>query len=1067
MPFFSTQWKKFFGIFHTMEEMFPRCGKRLALVLLAAGLAGAGCRSPRTPSLGIPRARHWRMTASAWEAGGEPRRAVDGRTNTWWRSGPQEPQWIQADLSRPATVCGFSLQWMEPAALAYRVETSLDGVQWAIGYETTSGDGDWDQGSLGPIEARYVRVVVTKGRQGTGAALSQLEIKGLETQSAFLLEGAGGTYAPAPGTEAMLDGKSETAWHAPGPTARVLLDLRRVRPVGGVRVDWGPDGFASNTVVEVSENGTNWVSFGYLQAQEGDFSVLMAATVQPARYLRLAFSGASAPEGFAVAEFKVRGAKGVADIWSRYELAAEKAPDGVYPDALRKRQNFWALACGLEEGAAECLLDEWGVFAPREASPTLTPLLLTADGVMTARQAEAVEHRLGGSGAPLPETVWQLGGGLRLRIRAMARPGAAPPMGWVEYELANDSLMTHTGRLCWVVRPTRLPPPWAGGGLAPIARIRAGMAPGGWQEIRVNGDPLFAVPEPGLAFGAAAFDEGDVVEVLLRGETPPPRMAWDGDGLASAAWWLDYTLEPGGKIRRVIAANAQAPLVRSWRRFPWPDVAGAEEAAAMFDREWLDAAWTWREATTRLNPRVARPGAMESLRMQTGWLLGVRTVMGAAEGETMESICLRVAALLRAGRADAARPWIERAGAGIQTNGWVPAIWRPDGRVDAPDGRAGWHASQGQYAFMVLDYFRFTQDTAFLHETYPRLKAALQYLAELRAELAAEEWRLSDRDRDLVEGLLPPRVVREHSPAVHPYADQFWALLGWKEMKAAAARLGHTEDATWAESHYRTLRAAVRRSLRERMDRMEGFWLPGAAEDERPDPAATALLFWPCGETDLAEPHELQTTLDAFYEELLARQQPGWSGRIPASAGSLLGPLASMGRGDYAREVLYDLLNRQVPAGWHVWADAVGRDPRQPGVADTMPDIRAAATYLIGVRGLAARETGARLDLFSGAPPEWLQHGNGFQVADLPTEFGLLDLSGHVHRKHLAVEIGGPARPPGGYRIWWPRQMMPERVLAKGEPIQTFDSQGVNLPHDFYGRVDVFFPSPAPWPRDP
>ena len=112
------------------------------------------------------------------------------------------------------------------------------------------------------------------------------------------------------------------------------------------------------------------------------------------------------------------------------------------------------------------------------------------------------------------------------------------------------------------------------------------------------------------------------------------------------------------------------------------------------------------------------------------------------------------------------------------------------------------------------------------------LKAALQYLAELRAELAAEEWRLADRDRDLVEGLLPPRVVREHSPAVHPYADQFWALLGWKEMKAAAARLGHTEDATWAESHYRTLRAAVRRSLRERMDRMEGFWLPGAAEDE-------------------------------------------------------------------------------------------------------------------------------------------------------------------------------------------------------------------------------------------
>ena len=132
-----------------------------------------------------------------------------------------------------------------------------------------------------------------------------------------------------------------------------------------------------------------------------------------------------------------------------------------------------------------------------------------------------------------------------------------------------------------------------------------------------------------------------------------------------------------------------------------------------------------------------------------------------------------------------------------------------------------------------------------------------------------------------------------------------------------------------------------------------------------------------------------------------------------------------------------------------------------------MPDIRSAAAYFTAVRALAAREAGKRLDLFCGAPAEWLQHGDGFKVYGMPTMFGPLDLTGYWHRDKLAVEIGGDARPPEGYRIWWPRQIVPDRVLANGRQIKTFDAQGADLPHDFQGRVEAFFPFSAPWPRDP
>ncbi len=165
---------------------------------------------------------------------------------------------------------------------------------------------------------------------------------------------------------------------------------------------------------------------------------------------------------------------------------------------------------------------------------------------------------------------------------------------------------------------------------------------------------------------------------------------------------------------------------------------------------------------------------------------------------------------------------------------------------------------------------------------------------------------MPEGERFLLDGLLPLSGARPGSPRpVHLYADHYWALLAWKEGRTAASVLGLDQDAVWADEQYRLLRSSVRRSLRERMDKMESSWIPASAEEERFDAASVALLFWPCAETDLVEPHELQSSLDAFYEAFLQRRQPGWAGLILSDESLMLTPLASMGRGDYAREVLY------------------------------------------------------------------------------------------------------------------------------------------------------------------
>jgi len=1041
-------------------------GRLLGGALIGAALVGAaGCASVKRSRLEVTRPVHWTVTASESAEGFGPACAVDGQTNTWWRSGKSEPQWLQIDLARPVMVCGFSLQWGRPHAVAYAVRTSRDGVNWALGFETTAGDGDWDQVALEPILARYVRIEVNRGSTGSGAALCVAEIKGLADRPQAWVNGV-----LEPQAAALLDGNRDTVWRCPDASATVDLDLKAYRPVGSVRIDWGTNGYAQSVTVLHSTNRVDWTAGGCMQSRAGDFDVLLNETVCDVRYLRFEFSEASSPNGFSVAEITLRGAEGIAQPWSRYELAATQAPEGIYPDTFRNRQTYWSVAAGLRGDSPECLLDEWGNFSASAGGAMLSPLLVADGAVVSAQQAAKVEYALGAHGAPMPTLVWRLDSGLALRIRALAGTERGPTLARVKYDVINDSLMTQTGRLALVARPVRIPPRWAGGGLAPMYQVRLVESSKGWQEMLVNGRALWAAPGNGLAGGASAFEQGDAVEFVRRGEWPAKRVATDEDGLASGVWAMDFDLGPGEAAALVVAANPAATGrgSPSRRRHPWPFAASPQAAAEEFEHDWTEAEWGWRAATRGYAPHIARSDAADCLHAQVGWLLGVSQLDEASAGARMDTAWLRVAALLRAGQAAVAREWIERAAAGVTTNGWVPAIIAPEGQGISSVGQEGRHDSQGQFVFMVMEYYRYTKDLAFLRDNYPAIRSALEYLRRLRRELEPDEARLPGDQRDLVEGLLPLSGARPgFQQPLHLYADNFWALLAWKEGRAAAAALGWVDDVRWADHDYQKLRAALQRSIRARLERHDGEWLPAAVEEDLFDVQTVALLLWPCDEPGLLEPHEIQSSLDWFYADFLRRDGANGSARSFTDEGLLLGALAGMGRGDYAREVLYALLGNRYPSGWHVWADAAARDRRQPRQLRGMPDIRAAAGYVIGARGLAARETGGRLDLFSGAPAEWLQHGRGFKVFGMPTAFGPLDFSGFWKGNRLSVDIGGGARPPEGYRLWWPRQIKPERVLANGQHLKEFDAVGATLPHDFQGQVEAFFPFKAPWPREP
>jgi hypothetical protein len=294
------------------------------------------------------------------------------------------------------------------------------------------------------------------------------------------------------------------------------------------------------------------------------------------------------------------------------------------------------------------------------------------------------------------------------------------------------------------------------------------------------------------------------------------RLGWirAGTGARKRAWWW----RPSASARAVI------------RRFPWaPADLDAAAAAETFDRDWVDAAWAWRDETSPFYPRIARPDAMDCLRAQVGWLLGRR----GGDGELLETPAWRVAALLRAGQTEAARTWIERAAAGMRSNGWVPDRLASAG-VAAADEFAGRHAQQGQFVFMALEYYRFTQDTrvALPAAAYPQLVepcACCSTCAKREQSKTMATGGGRRRARGRLVAATPARKADARCIATRTSIGRCW---GWKEGRAAASLLGLLT--TTPRGPTRNLpRAQVgrARSLRARMDLMEDSWIPAAAEE--------------------------------------------------------------------------------------------------------------------------------------------------------------------------------------------------------------------------------------------
>ncbi|HEY7368657.1 MAG TPA: discoidin domain-containing protein, partial [Thermoanaerobaculia bacterium] len=168
-------------------------------LVVAAAEGGAGrleiddltltALAPERPYTGPPSA-----SAGASAPGHEATRALDGRAETAWRSGPAPHTRLDIDFGERRELGGLSLLW-EPGRRARRFELrgSRDGKEWTRLSTISAGGGLRDELFLPETDVRFLRLDLQEPEGAQGFGLAEIEVRPLsagESVNAFFLEAA-------------------------------------------------------------------------------------------------------------------------------------------------------------------------------------------------------------------------------------------------------------------------------------------------------------------------------------------------------------------------------------------------------------------------------------------------------------------------------------------------------------------------------------------------------------------------------------------------------------------------------------------------------------------------------------------------------------------------------------------------------------------------------------------------------------------------------------------------------------------------------------------------------------
>ena len=935
---------------------------------------------------------------------------------------------LEIKLADPS---GRNVWWYREEAFALPAEwTPIAIPSRAIEFAWGPAGG----GALRDVGAIEVALAAGPGGRGT-IAIGDLRIEDRTIRARPTVRAS--SALPGHPPDGLFDTPPPATWRSErtGDPQRVDVDFQGERELGGLVVDWEPDGRARAFTVATSADGVAWRTVHTTVHADAD-RTWIALPNECARYLRLGLEASVAGRGFGIAALAVRPFEFSRSLQTFFTSVAAEVPRGDYPRYLAREQSYWT-PVGVPDGETCALLNEEGMVEVDRGTFSLEPFLLVGDRLLTWADV-ATAPALLDDFVPIPSSVWRADG-VTLATTACALRVDGRATLFLRYRVSNASVEGPL-RLFAAIRPFQVTPPWqafgALGGVSPIRSLTGG-ADAVWVDARRVVVPL----DPATGFGAATFDQGNVVAHLRNGTLPPRTAVEDDFGYASGALAFDVDAAPGTHRDVVLAIpfgtsdpGAGVPPIA---------IAGAEAFARATEL------WRATLGRTRITVPAARRRWVDTMRTALGHVLIERSGPALQPGPRrytrawIRDGAIMAAALLRAGRADEARAFVR----------WYAGFQAADGNVPCAVDEKGadWlveHDSHGELVFAVAECFRFTHDRAFLDALWPHVARAVAYLERLRATRLGPEY--ATPEKRAFRGLLPESASHEGYLAhpVHAYWDDVWAIRALGDAAYLAGVRGARDEAARLTAARDAFRDDVRASIADVIATRGIAYVPGSVEWADFDPTATSNAVSLLGETALF-PRDVLAATYAEYLKGFRRRRDGeidWS-NYTAYEVRIIGALVCLGERASANELAEFLLDDRRPPAWNQWPEISWRDPRSPGHIGDVPHAWIGAEYALACRIMLAYERLAdeALVVAAGVPDAWLAAGD-VVVDDLPTYWGRLGFTlRRAGAAALALSLRGDAAPPGGIVLRPPLPRPLVAVEVDGRRLDEFDADGVTV----------------------
>ncbi|HET7232916.1 MAG TPA: discoidin domain-containing protein [Longimicrobium sp.] len=936
------------------------------------------------------------------------------------------------------------------------IDASGDNVWWVNRRDFAYPDG-WTRvvikkrqisfawGALGGGDLKHaaaLELAVTAGSGGRGSVwIDDLELAPREPVRPYDLTPAL-TASSGDSAAAAMDSAAATAWHSGADGAQALsIDFLRARELGGLTVDWDSLDYAADYAVLTSADGARWDTAYTVRGGDGGRDYVYLPETE-ARHLRLALTRSSRGRGYAVREISIKPLAWSASRNDFFAAVAADAPRGSYPRYLLGEQSYWTIT-GVDGDSTEALVSEEGIVETGKARFSLEPFLSTGGRLVTWADGRATQSLERGY-LPIP-SVRREAGALALTVTAFTDGPPGASRLWVRYRVENRGTREETPTLYVALRPFQVNPSAQflnGSGGAAIVNSVA------WDgtTVRVNGRFVVKPLTRPAAFGAATFDNGNVVDALRRERLPSASAVHDPFGAASAALAYPLAVAPGGHVDVWIAAPMHVDADTGA-----PVVSSPAEANATGERHLAATVREWEAKLNRVVIDLPPSGQRiaNSIRSNLAYVLinrdgpSIQPGSRSYERSWIRDGSLTSAALLRLGHADDVRAFAEWYAPYQFASGKVPCCVDRRGADPVPE-----NDSHGELIYLIAEYARHTGDRAFLRRMWPHVSRSVAYIDSLRHLRMTAEYQTPEKRA--FHGLLPESISHEGYSAkpMHSYWDDSFALRGLKDATWIADVLGRPERAAYArmrDDFQRDLLASYRASMA--MHHID--FLPGSVELGDFDATSTTVAVSPGGaQRDLPHP-ALERTFEKYWEGFTARRdgRAQWDGYTPYEWRTV-GTMVRLGWKERALEAVDWFFEHQRPPAWNAWGEVVYRDPLTTKFIGDLPHTWVGSDFIRSALDLFAyeRDDEGVLVIGAGIPAAWVTEAPGVSIRGLSTHFGPLSYTMRAEGGRVRLRIApGLRTPPGGLVIRSPLDRPVRIATADGAAVRVVDGTEVRL----------------------